>query len=76
MKSHKFLENKTIHRNQHTLISVTLANIKFVKASATVSLAPFFSSTNILIGCSPIDVAAPTVSKCDKAVTATSAKGV
>lgn len=42
-----------------TLISDILANIRFVKHSATVILAPAETFTKPLIGCSPIDVAIP-----------------
>jgi len=36
-----------------------LANIKLVTASATLILAPALGSINPLIGCSPIEIAAP-----------------
>ena len=59
-----------------TFISDIFAKTKFVKASATVNLAPFRLSMRHFIGCSPIEVAPPTVLKCDKATTPTSANGV
>lgn len=59
-----------------TFRSVILANTKFVRASPTAILAPHAGSTRPLIGCSPMAVAEPTVSKCVSAVTATSATGV
>ena len=59
-----------------TFISVISAKTKFVIASPIVILAPHAESMSPLIGCSPIAVAAPTVSNIDRAVTATSDSGV
>lgn len=46
--------------NNQTFMSVIRANMIFVMASATDSLAPAAGSSKPLIGCSPIAVAAPT----------------
>ena len=59
-----------------TFKSDTLAKTKLVSASPKAIRAPHPGSTRALIGCSPIAVAEPTVSKCVSAVTATSATGV
>lgn len=57
-------------------MSVIFAKTKLDNASITVIRAPAATLTSPLIGCSPIDVAMPTVEKCEIAVTATSASGV
>mmetsp|Transcript_29817 Transcript_29817/g.41208 ORF Transcript_29817/g.41208 Transcript_29817/m.41208 type:complete len:299 (+) Transcript_29817:1772-2668(+) len=57
------------------LMSEMRAKHMLVKHSATDILAIAAASRNPLIGCSPIEQAAPVVSKCDLAMTATSARG-
>ena len=78
--SHIFLwyqsQTQNFRTDHLTFRSVTLANTKFVRASPTAMRAPQAGSTRTLIGCSPIAVAEPTVSKYVSAVTATSATGV
>lgn len=59
-----------------TLRSVTRAKSRLVRDSATAIRAPAAGSMSPLMGCSPRAVAPPTVSKGERATTATSARGV
>lgn len=59
-----------------TLRAVTLANAMLVSASPTAMRAPAAGHTRPLIGCSPMEVAAPLRPNGDRATTATSANGV
>lgn len=59
-----------------TFRAVTLANTKLVRASPTAMRAPAAGHTRPLTGCSPMEVAAPSKLKGERATTATSARGV